>query len=135
MRVPLRVWLVVVAATAVASIAAAGAGAGKLANATLTVTVTGPGVVTGPGINCGNGHNDCTETYTAGVGITLTASGSAFLGWGGACSGNATTCSFTINSDTSVSASFGTKLTVDVNGSGVVTGPGINCGSGNADCT
>ena len=42
-------------------------------------------------------------------GLTLTATpdpGSPWLGWGGACSGTARTCTVTMNSDKSVTANF-----------------------------
>lgn len=69
---------------------------------------TGSGTVTSSpaGIHCGP---DCTEAYTNGTTVTLTAtpaSGSAFAGWtGGGCSGTGT-CTVTMNADTSVIATF-----------------------------
>jgi hypothetical protein len=38
--------------------------------------------------------------------IATSAPGSAFLGWGGACSGSAPTCSFTLSSDEAATATF-----------------------------
>jgi hypothetical protein len=77
---------------------------------TLTVTKlgSGTGTVTSspPGINCGA---DCSEAYAFGTPVTLTAqagSGSRFDGWGGACSGSSPTCSVTMSSDRSVTATF-----------------------------
>jgi hypothetical protein len=77
---------------------------------TLTVTRagTGSGTVTSSpsGITCGS---DCTQSYTAGTRVTLTASaasGSRFAGWsGGGCSGTGT-CSVTLNASTGVTATF-----------------------------
>jgi len=66
---------------------------------------SGSGTVTGPGINCGT---DCSESYTAGTNVTLTAtpaSGSYFAGWSGDCSGTGS-CSLTMNSNKSVTATF-----------------------------
>lgn len=43
-----------------------------------------------PGITCGTGWTACRATFVAGSVVTLTATsflGSAFVGWGGACSG------------------------------------------------
>jgi hypothetical protein len=57
-------------------------------------------------INCGSG---CSAVYNSGTVVTLTAtpnSGSTFSGWsGGGCSGTGT-CSFSMNAETSVTASF-----------------------------
>lgn len=76
----------------------------------LTVNKSGAGtgtVTSSPsGINCGA---DCSETYTAGTAVTLTAlpdSGSTFAGWsGGGCSGT-DVCVVTINADTNITAIF-----------------------------
>ena len=119
------------------------------ARRTLTVTTggSGSGTVTGPGIDCGGaGHADCTETYDQGTSVNLAAtaaSGSTFSGFGGDCSG--TSCSLTMSSDHSVSATFDANpppqqrtltVTTGGSGSGTVTGPGIDCGgSGHTDCT
>ena len=107
----------------------------------LSVKVEGDGsgsVTSSPaGINCGS---DCTETYDAGTGVTLTATpqgGSTFAGWGGACTGSSTTCTLTMNASRSVTATFTTKPVLNVakagNGDGTVTSSpaGINCGT---DC-
>jgi len=79
----------------------------------VAATVVGSGTITsGPsGINCGS---DCSETYAAGTVVTLTAtpaSGQQFLGWGGACSGTATTCDVTVNQAISVTATFQATMT------------------------
>jgi len=78
----------------------------------LSVKVDGSGsVMSSPaGINCGS---DCTETYDAVTGVTLTATpqgGSSFAGWGGACTGSSTTCTLTMNASKSVTATFTNKL-------------------------
>lgn len=106
-----------------------------------SMTGTGSGTVTSAptGINCGA---DCTETYSSGTLVSLSAaaqSGSFFAGWsGGGCSGTGT-CAVTMNSATTVSAMFTLStypLTVTKAGlgSGTVTSSpaGINCG---ATCT
>jgi hypothetical protein len=82
------------------------------AAASLTLTVsragTGAGTVTSqpPGITCGS---DCSESYTAGTAVTVTAApaaGSTFSGWsGGGCSGTAP-CTVTGNSAIAVTATF-----------------------------
>ncbi len=73
---------------------------------TLAVTVTGNGTVTGDGIDC---PGDCGATFEEGGEVTLTAtpdSGATFTGWGGACSGSETTCTFTLSSNATVTAAF-----------------------------
>lgn len=77
---------------------------------------TSTGVVTSSpeGINCGS---DCDELYYVGTLIILIATpdtGSVFDGWGGnGCSGKGQ-CVLTINSDTTVTATFNTKETKEV---------------------
>jgi hypothetical protein len=108
--------------------------------ATLTIskrnTNNGTGTVTSvpEGINCGS---TCKWPFSPGDMVTLTAEPqqgtSSFTGWGGACSG-AGTCSVTMNSNTTVSASFSSN-TLGISrvgaGTGTVTSSpaGINCGS------
>jgi hypothetical protein len=75
---------------------------------TLTVSVdpSGGGHVTGMGIDC---PSDCTETYTAGTSVTLSANpagGYAFDDWDGACSGSSDSCTLTMDSDKSAKANF-----------------------------
>jgi hypothetical protein len=86
----------------------------------LTVTKSGNGTVTSApgGITCGA---TCAADFSWGTPVTLTAaaaSGSSLLAWGGACSGAAPTCSVTLKTPTSVSATFGafsvTKAAFDV---------------------
>ena len=70
---------------------------------------SGTGTVTSSpaGINCGNA---CTASFAPGTNITLTATpaaGSAFAGWSGAvCSGTNDTCTFTISTVPTVTATF-----------------------------
>ncbi len=81
-------------------------------NATLSISKTGSGTVTGTGISCGT---DCSEIYTIAnnTQVTLTATpaqGSTFTGWtGGTCSGTGT-CTVTMNTNQSVTASFSTPV-------------------------
>jgi hypothetical protein len=81
----------------------------------LTISKTGAGTVTSspPDINCGS---VCSESFTPGQNVTLTATPNAFawgfLGWGGACSGLARTCTVTVNGNTSVSARFSTLFSI-----------------------
>lgn len=79
---------------------------------TLAITVakegTGAGTVTSApaGIDCGS---TCSYAYRYGTRVTLTASpaaGSTFTGWGGACSGTATTCSLRTDQARNVTAAF-----------------------------
>jgi hypothetical protein len=78
------------------------AGAGQ---PTLTVSVTGAGSVKGSGIDC---PSACTHSYPAGTKVALTATpakGSAFAGWGGACSGTGA-CNVTVSAGRNVTATF-----------------------------
>ena len=109
---------------------------------TLTVSRSGAGsgsVSSSPaGIACGA---DCSEIYTSGTGVTLTATaspGSVFIGWTGPCAGQANPCTLTLTDDQAVTANFAIAVTLTVTLGGVGTGAvtsspaGINCG---ADCT
>jgi uncharacterized repeat protein (TIGR03803 family) len=100
---------------------------------TLTVTTSGDGVVTSTDgfINC---PGTCSHKYLDNTPVTLSAtpaSGWAFTGWGGACSGTGS-CQVTLNQTTNVSATFyqlPVTLTVSVAGDGSVTSTDgyINC--------
>jgi hypothetical protein len=102
---------------------------------TLTVSVTGSGTVTSSpsGISC---PSSCSANFAPGTQVSLTAapaSGWKFNGWSGACSG-AGTCSVTMNSAQSVTATFVQltyTLSVSLTGSGSVTSNpvGISCPS------
>jgi hypothetical protein len=103
---------------------------------------SGGGTVTSTpaGVDCGA---DCTEPYTAGTTVTLTAvegQNSVFIGWNGCTVGSdPMTCSVTMDASKSVTATFDAKpvLTVLLEPStttATVTSEdgGINCPS---DCT
>ncbi|MDH4154238.1 MAG: Ig-like domain-containing protein [Nitrospira sp.] len=69
---------------------------------------TGTGTVTSTpaGINCGP---DCTEEYSNGTQVTLTAipnAGSVFDGFGGSCGSIKTTCTVTVAGNATVTATF-----------------------------
>src|SRR6266404_5684235 len=110
----------------------------------LQVTVGGAGSVTSnpTGINC-TSPGTCSQSYASGAAITLSAapaSGNLFVGWTGACSGSASTCTVTMNAPQSVGATFAAavqndSLQVTVGGSGTITSSpaGINC-SGSTGC-
>ena len=111
---------------------------------------SGSGTITSSpaGINCFDGAGaDCSENYTEGTAVTLSATadaGSTFTGWsGGGCSVTSN-CVVTMTEARSVTANFTLvppnehALTVflDGDGSGTVTGAGINCFDGvGADCS
>jgi hypothetical protein len=74
---------------------------------TLTTTVLGAGSITSSpaGISCGT---DCSEAYTSGTSVTLTAtpsSGSTFSGWSGACAGTGS-CVVAMSAARAVTATF-----------------------------
>lgn len=76
---------------------------------TVSATVDGNGSVTSDpiGIDC---PGDCTEEFEAGTSVTFTATPDVdnnFAGWGGDCAGaTGDTCTLTVNSDTTVAATF-----------------------------
>jgi hypothetical protein len=79
-------------------------------NPALSVALAGSGggevTSTPDGIDCPTGA--CTANFTSGTAISLVAgpdSDSLFAGWSGACAGSGS-CGFTINADTSVTATF-----------------------------
>ncbi|WP_304986253.1 InlB B-repeat-containing protein [Flavobacterium rivulicola] len=107
----------------------------------LTISNIGNGniISTPAGISCGS---SCIANFDIGATVTLTAipnSGATFLGWGGSCTGTELTCTVTMDSAKSVTATFdGIQvneflLTVTKAGAGVGTisssPAGINCGS------
>jgi hypothetical protein len=103
----------------------------------VTKSGTGTGTVTSSpsGINCGG---DCTNDYTDGQNVILTASpssGSTFVGWTGCDIPNGNECTVMMNADKTVNAQFTQithLLTMNKSGSGsgtVSSGDGlINCG-------
>lgn len=103
---------------------------------TLSVSVGGSGFgeVSGPaGLRCGNGATACTARVNEGAVVSLSTtarSGSVFTGWTGACSG-AGSCDVTMTGAKSVGANFDRlrRITVTMSGegSGTVSGQGINC--------
>lgn len=110
----------------------------RAANRTLTINKTGTGTISSSpaGINCGS---TCSSTFLSSQTVVLTATpspGWTFSGWsGGLCSGTGT-CSVTMSSDRTVSATFVETSVLNLSfsgtGSGTVTSSpsGINCISG-----
>ncbi len=77
---------------------------------TVSVAGTGAGVVTGPGVSC---PGSCAHSYASSTTVTLTATaanGSAFAGWGGACSGRGA-CAVAMSTDQIVTATFARSTT------------------------
>ena len=109
----------------------------------LTVAKSGAGagrVTADPaGVDCGP---DCTARYLSGTIVTLTATAtdaySSFTGWGGSCSGTASTATVTVDAAKSCTATFTRvtyTLTVQKTGDGAddswvtSTPSGIDCGT------
>jgi uncharacterized repeat protein (TIGR02543 family) len=83
----------------------------RLPRLTVTLSGTGSGTVksASAGINCGS---SCSATYPIGTVVKLVAivaPGSTFVGWSGACSGTSLTCTVTVTSDLSVTATFSAR--------------------------
>ncbi len=106
---------------------------------TLSVTPagTGSGTVTSSpaGVSCGT---TCSAQFGSASVVTLTAtpaSGSAFAGWGGACTGTAATCTVTMTGAQSVTATFNASgttpcanpITIAENGQSGPLGAGAAC--------
>jgi uncharacterized delta-60 repeat protein len=96
---------------------------------TLTITKagTGTGTVTATGINCGA---DCSEAYTNGTAVTLTAtadSGSTFAGWSG--DADCSDGSVTMDANKNCTATFNTT-----SGSGGGDAGGSGGGGGGGGC-
>jgi hypothetical protein len=84
---------------------AGGGNVGTTYALTVTRTGTGSGTVAGGGISCGA---TCSATYASGTTVTLAAtaaSGSAFAGWSGACTGTGA-CIVSMTAARSVTATF-----------------------------
>jgi hypothetical protein len=100
----------------------------RLGSATASCTVTSSPA----GIHCGE---RCAARFTPGRTVTLKANGSAFAGWGGACTGTSRTCRVTANGHVGVTTRCDLPpqtLTVVPVGSGrgtiTSTPAGIDCG-------
>ena len=77
-----------------------GAAGGAGTTYKISISKNGKGTVT---------TNPSAASYAPGTVVTLTATpdpGSPWIGWAGACSGTATTCTVTMNADRSVTANF-----------------------------
>ncbi|MBB1073113.1 DUF4214 domain-containing protein [Rhodoferax sp. 4810] len=109
---------------------------------TINKSGAGTGTVTSniAGINCGT---DCTENYTSGTNVTLTAAaavGSTFSGWTGGNCGQSSSCTIAMTAAQNITASFivgqtNTQLLVSKAGNGTVSSSnvsGIQCGN---DCS
>ena len=95
--------------------------------------------MSGGGINC---PTKCIATEALNSAVNLTAEpneGQVFTGWTGGCTGTSPTCTVTMDTDTSVTATFAiaNTLTVNLVGAGNVSGGAgvINCGNGANICS
>jgi len=131
------VWIA--AAMGLAACGGGGGGGSAPAAFDVTVTTSGSGRVTSApaAIDCGN---SCSARFDTGSTLTLTATpaaGQVLNGWGGDCTGSATTCTLTVNAARTVTAAFAAPpptsfaLAVTVSGNGAVRSQpaGIDCGS------
>ncbi|NVN90125.1 MAG: hypothetical protein HXX11_05920 [Desulfuromonadales bacterium] len=81
-------------------------------NYTLSVTITGSGTVNSitPGVSFTCGSGVCSQPYPVNTSLTLAASPSSdslFTGWSGACSNTTGDCPLTLDTDRSLTATFG----------------------------
>ena len=85
---------------------------GQRQSFTLSVSKAGPAASSGhvtsspAGIDCGG---DCSQSFASGTVVSLTAIrlvGVTFAGWDGDCTGDASTCTLTMNGPRSVTATF-----------------------------
>ncbi|MBF0317838.1 MAG: DUF1566 domain-containing protein [Nitrospirae bacterium] len=81
---------------------------GSVFNLNVSTSGTGSGTVTSSpsGISCGS---TCSALFSSGTSVTLTATASdnsTFAGWGGDCSGTASTCPLTMSAAKTVTATF-----------------------------
>jgi serine/threonine protein kinase len=105
----------------------------------LTIERSGDGVITSapPGINCGT---TCAFDFAFNTPVTLTASPAGlntFGGWGGACSGTATSCTVTMGQAQRVTATFNPpgSQTLTVNKSGAGAGSVSSSPGGINNCS
>jgi len=97
----------------------------------------GTGRVTGTGIDCGA---DCSQSFVTGTTVTLTATpdrNSRFVGWSGACSHSARTCTVVMSEGREVTARFLPvlrTLDVDLTGSDTDTTVRLIGGGGIRTC-
>jgi len=113
---------------------------------TLTTNEVGQGTVTSAdgAIDCTNGSGNCSAAYANGSSVSLTATpatGYAFSGWSGACTGS-NPCNLTMTSNLTATATFTATvlnytLTVNETGQGTVTSADglINCTNGSGTCS
>jgi hypothetical protein len=78
---------------------------------TLTFAGTGTGTVTSSpsGLSCASTAGTCSASFATGTTLTLTETpvgSSSFAGWTGGCVGSTSTCSFAVQNDTTVTATF-----------------------------
>jgi len=71
---------------------------------------TGTGTVTSSpqGINCPSSAGPCSASFPSGTTVTLTATpvGSTFAGWSGGCISSSSVCTFSLQNNTIVTATF-----------------------------
>ncbi len=103
-----RMWFNEFNRNALGAITTGGSPPPQTFNVSVSKPGSGSGTVTSTpaGITCGS---TCSADFTSGTSVTVTAAagtGSTFAGWsGGGCSGSGS-CTFTVNADTAITATF-----------------------------
>jgi hypothetical protein len=86
-----------------------GGGAGPVLALSFAGSGTGTVVSSPAGLNCASTNGTCSASFASGTSVTLTATPvgtSVFGGWTGGCVSSSSSCTFVLQEDTAVTATF-----------------------------